>query len=1003
MKKFVCLLLPFLFLSSMAVAQGPYGNEWINYSQSYYKFKVAKNGIYRIYYNDLVNAGINLGSVNAKNIQLFNLGEEQYLYINGEADGRIDPGDYIEFIGKANTGQTDTKLYRTPAEQPHPYFSLYTDTAVYFLTWNSSTPGKRVTLFNDTAYTGRTAESYFMHTVNTVYTNTFYDGVPILDYGSLSEYSDAEGWMDGIFKRGQGKLYDVPTPFKFSAGPNPSVTCLWFGRSDVELPAGQLYNHHMIVSVSANNTVYRQLTDTLYKGYLTHRRTFPLTVSDLGTLTTRFQFFCKNDLGLIADNQCVGGIFLTYARQYTLNNTSSFSFSLEGYQTGTSSFVTFSNYASAKSAPIVYDHTNHIRIGARLNTGTLQFIVPNAGSSKEIIIADSTDIIPAGTPQAVTFQNYNFSNGYDYLIITHATLMPGASDYAAYRTSTGYHPLIVTSNQLYDQFYFGLHHPLALRNFCNYALQNTTTEIKYMLLLGKGQLHYLVRTDTIGFAYDLVPTYGNPGSDYMFTSGLKGTNLEPAIATGRVPAITNADISNYLDKIKEYETTPSQLWQKNILHLAGGREMSENNLFVAYLNAYKLLIEKPMVGGSVKTYSKDQAVSVSTGLKSYIQNDLNNGLGMLTYIGHGASDILEIDFGGPEELNNKGKYPMMLFSGCVLGNSFTKSSLGERFVLAKDRGTVAWIANSGYGFTSELDAFTSRFYESVSYKKYGQGVGDIIKQTIHDYQDPTGTNIFNLIHSRQFAYEGDPALRLYFKSTPDYSISNAFITPAETNALSDSFAVAVVIKNTGKALNDSFTVTLKRTLPDQSIISLPSIRKVSTFNTDTLYFRIKSKDLKTKGLNVFAIAVDALNEISESNELNNTFALQYFMPSEGAQIISPVKYSIVSSLPVSLRAQASTVSNQASSFIFEIDTNANFNSPFKITSPVVSSNFIASWSPSITPADSTVLYWRVKLLNGNTNEVWENTSFIFISNAPNGWAQKHTQQFSGITFNNAYF
>ncbi len=979
-------------------AQLRFGNEWINFNQQYFKIRVTQDGIHRISYSALVNAGINPSSFNPKNLQLYNLGLEQFIFVRGEDDLTFDAGDYIEFYAKKNDGIPDIPLYRTPQEQPHTFFSLYTDTNFYYLTWNTTDPGKRLTSFTDTSYSSLTQETYFMHTVNGTYAEMFFEGNPILEYGSLSEYTEAEGWLGRLFRRYQTDNRDIPTPFSYTAGPSAYATLLWYGRSDIEPPTGQTKNHQMRISVSADNSTYRQLIDTGYKGYIGIRRTFNLLNSDIGVNTTRFQFYAPNAAGLIADNWCVGGIFLTYPRSFNLGNLSKFAFNFTGLQPGTKSFINFSNYNSAKSNPIIYDKTNHLRIGGTMSGSNLRFILPNANSAKEIYISDSLDIIAVSSMEKIQFTDLNMQAGnYDYLIITNSKLLQGAADYAAYRTSTGFKPLTVTTQQLYDQFYYGLHHPMALRNFCDYALEKSADTPKYLLLLGKGQLHYLVRTDTIGFNYDLVPTWGAPGSDYMITSGLQGTVFQPAIPTGRIPAISNTDIQNYLNKIKEYESTPAQLWQKSILHLAGGRDLVENTNFTAYLNGYKPYIEGPYVGGKTKLYTKDQAVTVSSGLKEYIQKDIESGLGMLTYVGHGASDILEIDFGGPSEMSNKGKYPVMMFSGCVLGNSFTKGSLGEKYILYPEGGTVAWIANSGYGFTSELDNFTTKYYQNVTTKNYGKGIGDIIKQAITDYQDVSGNNIFNVIHARQFAYEGDPALKFYFRAQPDYTIPNIFITPREVTALSDSFGVAVVVTNTGKAVPDSLTITLKRTLPDNSVVMIPAVIKDSLLYSDTVIFWIKSKDRKTKGINYFEAFVDAGFKIAESDETNNRFSLQFFMQAEGTQIISPSQYAIVNKNPITLRAQSSTIDGTTQDFVFEIDTNANFNSPFKLSSPGITTNFIAAWQPSIIAQDSMVYYWRVKLINATGADAWEKSSFIFIENSPGGWAQKHFQQFNKIT------
>ena len=64
----VCLI---VFTTFQVKAQ-TYGNEWINYSQFYYKIKIAQNGVYRIDSATLAAAGIPLSSINPKNFQIFN-------------------------------------------------------------------------------------------------------------------------------------------------------------------------------------------------------------------------------------------------------------------------------------------------------------------------------------------------------------------------------------------------------------------------------------------------------------------------------------------------------------------------------------------------------------------------------------------------------------------------------------------------------------------------------------------------------------------------------------------------------------------------------------------------------------------------------------------------------------------------------------------------------------------------------------------------------------------
>jgi hypothetical protein len=71
----IFLLLAFLVLTNIASGQ-TYGNEWINYNQRYYAFKVWNTGIHRIDYTTLVTSGIPVNSFSAANIQVFGRAKE---------------------------------------------------------------------------------------------------------------------------------------------------------------------------------------------------------------------------------------------------------------------------------------------------------------------------------------------------------------------------------------------------------------------------------------------------------------------------------------------------------------------------------------------------------------------------------------------------------------------------------------------------------------------------------------------------------------------------------------------------------------------------------------------------------------------------------------------------------------------------------------------------------------------------------------------------------------
>lgn len=137
-----------------------FGNEWINYQQTYFKIPVSKKGMYRITYTELQNAGFNVAA-NPQHIQLFRRGVEQAITVAGEGDGTFDSGDYIEFFGVGNDGSRDAELY-VPQESHHnPYVSLFTENSYYFLTLTlNGQKGKRMNTPTPPSRDNLSAEPY---------------------------------------------------------------------------------------------------------------------------------------------------------------------------------------------------------------------------------------------------------------------------------------------------------------------------------------------------------------------------------------------------------------------------------------------------------------------------------------------------------------------------------------------------------------------------------------------------------------------------------------------------------------------------------------------------------------------------------------------------------------------------------------------------------------------------------------------------------------------------
>lgn len=127
------ILITGLLFCAMQSLHAQFNNEWIDYSKTYFKIKVAATGLYRLSKTTLDGAGI--GNSNAQDYQLWRNGNQVALFTSA-ASGPLAANDFIEFYGEKNDGKIDRGIYRSPSFQLTDKVSLFTDTAIYFLTVN---------------------------------------------------------------------------------------------------------------------------------------------------------------------------------------------------------------------------------------------------------------------------------------------------------------------------------------------------------------------------------------------------------------------------------------------------------------------------------------------------------------------------------------------------------------------------------------------------------------------------------------------------------------------------------------------------------------------------------------------------------------------------------------------------------------------------------------------------------------------------------------------------
>jgi hypothetical protein len=1006
-------LLCFLFIIPWQ-AFSQYTNEWVRPGQDYYRIPIAKKGIYKLTYSDLQDAGVPVATIDPRLIQLFHRGKEQAIFVKGQSDAVLNTDDYIEFFGQANDGTLDKALYKPSTSQPHNYYNLFSDTTAYFLTWSTgAVAGKRVTTFDEVNVTNIPKEiSHYEERL--LINNAQYSGGATFSFLEPFQYTHfdlGEGWTGISIRPGDPIDYtiDLVNNTEVAAG-NPQLELLLVGRDH------GAHGAEILVGPSAGSL--RSLAIQNFNDFDAIKITLPINWGDIGidgklfvrlsaptTINNRYQFSASY-------------LKLIFPQNFQSSGLTEKVFYLKANPSG-KSYVEWVNAPSGMRVWDITDPASIVSIGTRISGTSFTALVGSAEIPRTLHAFTSTR-----TPalKRVSFRLIDPAQS-DYIIISNQLLMQPASSYndpvkayAGYRASIqggSYDTLVVTMDQLYNQFNYGETSPVAIYEFMRFMVGKG--QPKYLFLIGKGRdvnagFHRLINPGP-GVLKDLVPSAGLPGSDMNFTSGLSGTTYEPAVPTGRLSVTTPTEVANYLNKIKEIENPDLvQEWQKRGLHLSGGIQSVELPTFRSYLDGFKSTAEGIYWGSSISTIAKREP---SQSELINISDEINEGVNLVTFFGHSSPGTIDIDIGKVTDpalgYSNAGKYPVFLINGCNAGSFFLNGELfGENWINAANLGARNFIAHSSYGLVSTLRTYSDYFYrigfaDSVFINK---GVGDVQKEVAKQYMKATSPAMTNITQVQQMVLLGDPAVRLLQQTEPDYEITNSSLSLISFDgktitSLTDSFAIRIVVRNLGVVKNKPVKIKVTRTFRDGSTTAYDSTFAPMLYQ-DTLLFKIYRGMEDGSGDNTFFVEIDPDNKIKELNEENNQATLSKSISSSSTLNLFPIAYGIENKTSMKFIWQSSDPLSAKRDYKVEVDTTVTFNSPF-IIRRVVSGKVLADTTIELLNQDSTVYYWRTRFDNPDDSESkdWSVSSFSYIKNSEEGWAQLRKDQtrenfFSGL-------
>lgn len=703
------------------------------------KLFIEKKGLYRFSGSDLAEAGVDLSEIDPRSLKLYNQGIEISILVNGEADGRFDENDYVEFFGTE-------KLYdladRFPeAKDNDLYFDPFTRYNVYWLDWGSGLGLRMVDESGEIQSTDPAdyfKNSFFVEQQHFESNNSF-DALGTVDVNQLSFFRDHYFYDRGV---AQGKKnsykFQLNKPLRFSGGYEIFVG-LKVALTGITTVTAKDHN----ASIFLNNSlifqpfsgwqdqdfvVLENFTDINNNLFLDGENTLEVTVPDQG----------------YTDQVTLNWFEISYLRSYTaVNNQLVFALSPEAadypdrtiqqfeidgftdpniriYKNGLSRFLNF-----IKSSYIDEKGQTKFKVKFQDKNVTSQikyFAIAGDNRLKPDLIEIEFPSFADNPGRSL----YDITNSADFLIITHRNFENFSSDYADYRRqNNGFDVEVVLVEDIYDEFNYGIKSPIGIKDFIKYAYYNWNQyhKLAYVLLVGDADGRYLDRIDQ---ETDFVPTFlfqtykrGASATDheYALLEGVDVFDRSDSFADifiGRLPVKTNNELQAYFNKVKEYENPENNLgdWTSKNLFISGNdsRTLEQNlDLQPAFRSQNNRVIAAQLPNGlaayRLNTVQNDSIENDRDfGGTVTLSNYINDGLAIINFLGHGGggiwADVNLMNLTDVDRLLNKGKYPFITSMTCFTGQFESNSQPGlmEKMVLAEDKGAIAAFASSGLGW-----------------------------------------------------------------------------------------------------------------------------------------------------------------------------------------------------------------------------------------------------------------------------------------------------------------
>lgn len=616
---------------------------------NWFKFSVDTTGVFRIDRSLLQQIGISPENIDPRKIHIYGNGgnllpefngdfryddlQENAIYIEGEADGSFDNGDFILFYAK---GPHDWQVDAVTGNARHRQ-NIYSDLGYYFITVNNE-DGKRIQ---------PAAEITDPATLQI----TTFDDFVFYEQETINLFATGRRWMGEEFSIENQQSFLLPFP-NGASGEDLTVTVRAAAVSALPSSMDVSANSQSLFTMSfgGNNPSSLILaTDQIQTA------SFPNSSSSVNVSINYSNGGNPSARGYLDYIEIVG------KKNLVAND---FQFGFRSFEAANATSVVEYQIQGASNISQLWDVTDPINVTSIANESTGNFsFKANGGSLREYVVVNTNDFY---TPETianarVTNQNLHAIQDVEYLVVTSEELIPQAQRLTEYHEeNSGFTTEIVVVDDIYNEFASGAPDLTGIRDFIKYIFDNNSVperKLKYVCFFGDATYDY---KDRIPDNNNIVPVYQSDQSfslafsyvtdDFFAMMEDNEGTMSPShsidLATGRIPVTSIQQATEVVDKILNYyEVEALGDWRNTITLVSDDIDETSD---ISIQNGVERIADdikdnKPVFNVN-KIYADAFVQSNSSGGERYpdvqaaITTAIERGTLVFDYFGHGGED-----------------------------------------------------------------------------------------------------------------------------------------------------------------------------------------------------------------------------------------------------------------------------------------------------------------------------------------------------------------------------